>query len=92
MEQAIAIALVSTHVVANIGVSMFVWRSHYYSRQQKLVQCAIVWLLPVLGVVAVGVFLYSQRDNDMFDTRQYPHRNEESPPEFADPSRGGRDA
>jgi hypothetical protein len=92
MEQAVAMALVATHVVANIGVSVFVSRSHYYSREQKLVQCAIVWLLPLLGVVAVGVFLYCQRDNDMFDTRQFPNRNEESPPEFADPSRGGRDA
>jgi hypothetical protein len=65
-------------VAANLCVSIFVVRSAFYSPLQKLGQCAIVWFLPVVGCVGVGVFLYSQRDNPIFDTRAYPERSEKA--------------
>ena len=62
----------------NIAVSFFVARSELFSRGQKLSQCALIWFIPVLGCVGVGVFLYSQRDNPLYDTRAYPEPAEKA--------------
>ncbi|HEY3049432.1 MAG TPA: hypothetical protein VGJ72_18465 [Polaromonas sp.] len=45
----------------NAVVSVAVARSGYYSGGQVAAQVVIVWLIPVLGAVVVGVFLWSQR-------------------------------
>lgn len=89
MDATIGISILLAHVLANAGVSVAVARSHYYSTPQKVFQAMVVWLLPVVGVIGVGVFLYSQRDKGMFDTRQYPVHREESSAEFVLPGRGG---
>jgi hypothetical protein len=75
-----AVCLVAVIVAANVAVSVAVARSGYYSRAQKMGQIAIVWLLPFVGALAVGVFLYSQRDNPMFNTRAYPEPSEKAVP------------
>ena len=74
----IAAALLSILVLANLLVSVAVSRTHYYSRHQKLVQVLLVWLLPLIGAVGIGVFLYSQRDNTMFNTRAYPEPSQKA--------------
>jgi hypothetical protein len=75
---ALSLGLIGALSVANFVVSVAVARSHYYSSRQKVVQVLLVWALPLLGAVAVGVFLYSQRDNEMFDTRAYPEPSEKA--------------
>ncbi len=60
----------------NFVVCSFVIRSSYYSRGQKFAQCAIVWLLPVLGPFVIGFFLYGQSDHPIFNTPAYPERDE----------------
>jgi hypothetical protein len=47
-------------VVANALVSVGVARASSYSPAQKTVQCAIVWLIPIIGVVLVWGVLRSQ--------------------------------
>lgn len=74
----IAIVLLAILIVANLVVSVAVARTHYYDRRQKFVQVLLVWLLPLIGAVGVGVFLYSQRDTTMFDTRAYPEPSEKA--------------
>ena len=54
--------IVSALAVIDAIVCIFVMRSPYHSSRQKLIQCAIVWLLPIIGSLVVAVFLYSQRD------------------------------
>jgi hypothetical protein len=62
--------------LANAIVSFLVIRSHFYSVSQKLAQCAIVWLIPVLGPVGVWAFLRTQREWEKYDTRAYPEPSE----------------
>jgi hypothetical protein len=40
-------------VVLNVAVSIAVARSKAFSSLQKLAQCAVVWVLPVLGALAI---------------------------------------
>jgi len=75
---ALPVLILGGLLLANIVVSIAVVRAHYYSGRQKLAQVVVVWLLPLVGAVAIGVFLYSQRDNTMFDTRAYPEPSEKA--------------
>jgi hypothetical protein len=36
-------------VVSNVGVTLTIARSDSYTRNQKLLQSVIVWLLPIIG-------------------------------------------
>ena len=75
-----AVFLLVSLLAADIWVTIAVSRSVYYSRRQKNVQTCIVWLVPLAGALLVGVFLYSQRDNPLFDTRTYPEPSEKATP------------
>jgi len=46
-------------VVANIIGSYAVGRSSFYDSRQKTVQIALVWLLPIFGLLLVGGVLWS---------------------------------
>lgn len=59
------------------AVSLLVARSTLYSPAQKLGQCLIVWLFPVLGPAGIWAFLRSQRRWERYDTRAYPEHSEE---------------
>jgi hypothetical protein len=76
--QLLLVGLLVLLVAANLAVSVAITRSGMYEKRQVLAQLAIVWLAPVVGVVFVGLFLRSQRDNPMFDTRAYPERDEKA--------------
>ena len=78
---AIAVVLAAALIIANVVVSLAVARSHFYSSGQKSVQIVFVWLVPAAGAIAVGVFLYSQRDNPQFDTRTFPEHSAVAMPE-----------
>ena len=43
---------------------------------QKAAQCAVVWLVPIVGAVGIWAFLRSQYNWKKFDTRAYPERSE----------------
>ena len=66
------LALVGVACLVNLIVSVLVIRSHFYSPAQKLAQCAIVWLVPLLGPVAIWSFLRAQYRWKKYDTRAYP--------------------
>jgi hypothetical protein len=72
----VPVSLLIGLAAANVVVSVALMRTHYYSPAQKLVQILLVWLVPVVGAIGIGVFLYSQRDNTKFDTRAYPEHAE----------------
>lgn len=74
----LALAIILGLIAANTVVSMAVARSVYYSSGQKTIQIAIFWLLPAVGAALIGVFLYSQRDNPIHDTRAYPENSEKA--------------
>jgi len=78
--EVVAILLLVSVLAADIWVTIAVSRSVYYSRRQKRIQVCIVWLVPLAGALLVGVFLYSQRDNPVFDTRAYPEPSEKATP------------
>jgi len=48
-------------ILMNSITSIAVLRTPFYSGFQKVVQCLIVWLLPLFGAVFVWNFLRSQR-------------------------------
>lgn len=62
--------------IANLWVSVTVIRSPFYSAGQKLAQCLIVWLIPLLGAIGIWVFLRAQYNWQKYDTRAYPERRE----------------
>lgn len=47
-------------LIANLAVCLGVARSPCYTRSQKFMQIALIWLLPLLGAIGVGVFLWTQ--------------------------------
>lgn len=47
-------------LLANLAVCLGVARCPFYTRSQKFIQAALVWLLPLLGAVGGGVFLWTQ--------------------------------
>ena len=54
------IPTMATVLFANTLVSIAVAFSGSYTQSQKISQIARVWILPVLGVLAIGIFLVSQ--------------------------------
>ena len=73
-----ALAVLGALFIANLGVSVAVWRANYFNSRQKFAQIGVVWLLPLLGAILIGVFLYSQRDNPAFDTRTFPETSQKA--------------
>lgn len=63
-------------IVLNVLASVSLLRSSFYDRPQKLIQCTIIWLLPVIGAVAIWIFLRVQYNWQKYDTRAYPERTE----------------
>jgi hypothetical protein len=81
MSNTAALLLVLLVVAAaNVVVSVGVIKSHYYDPKQKAVQTILVWVIPLFGAIGVGVFLYSQRGNPMYDTRAYPEPDKKAVP------------
>ena len=76
MDASILWGIIGVLSIANLVVSAFVLRSRYYSIGQKLAQCFLVWLLPIVGTVGVWVFLRTQEQGNIFDTRAYPEPSE----------------
>lgn len=68
----ISIGLLAAILVANLAATVVLVRSRFYSRRQKLAQLAIVWCVPLLGVVGVWAFLRAQYNWGRFDTRAFP--------------------
>lgn len=48
----VAVLLVAV-VIAQILLTVRVWRSRSYDREQKMAQTRLIWLLPVIGAVLV---------------------------------------
>ncbi|WP_437297871.1 hypothetical protein [Sorangium sp. So ce426] len=48
---------VAAAILAQSFITVRLWRSELYSRDQKLLQSALIWLLPVVGsfIVVLGV-------------------------------------
>jgi cytochrome bd-type quinol oxidase subunit 2 len=78
MNAPIAWIIVGGLCLANVVVSLLVKRSRYYSAWQKLAQYTIIWLLPLIGAVAIWAFLRAQEDAEVFDTRAYPERSKKA--------------
>jgi formate/nitrite transporter FocA (FNT family) len=48
-------------LAANLTAMLLAWRSHSFTRAQLLAQTMIIWLVPAVGAILVGLFTYSQR-------------------------------
>ncbi|WP_437571689.1 hypothetical protein [Sorangium sp. So ce542] len=49
----ISVATIAAAIIAQAFVTARLWRSDLYSREQKLVQSALIWLMPIAGAVVV---------------------------------------
>lgn len=56
----------------NLYISIIVIRCPFYSPTQKLAQCLIVWLIPIIGPVGIWSFMRAQYNWQKYDTRAYP--------------------
>jgi len=52
MEIALGI-LVAVVMLLQVGITVRLCRSDLYTRGQKIAQCAMIWLLPVVGAIVV---------------------------------------
>lgn len=50
-------------VIFNVVVSVAVVSSSAYGIRQKFLQISIIWSIPVIGGVLLGLFMLSQRGN-----------------------------
>lgn len=62
--------------LANIRVSVLVINCSMFSSFQKVAQCSIVWLVPVIGAVGIWAFVRSQYNWTKYDTRAFPEDSE----------------
>jgi NADH:ubiquinone oxidoreductase subunit 6 (subunit J) len=75
------IALALFVLVINVAATVAVFRSPMASRQQRLAQLAIIWLVPIFGAVLIGCFHYSisrketPRAATLRDEQDYPAVN-----------------
>ncbi len=46
----------------NVAVCIAAARSGNYTRAQVVAQSFLVWLVPMIGAIVVGIFLFSERD------------------------------
>jgi hypothetical protein len=72
----ISIFTIAVIALANIRVSVLVMKCPMYSPSQKMAQCSIVWLVPLLGTVGIWAFLRSQYNWGKYDTRSYPEHSQ----------------
>ncbi len=56
---------------SNTSVTYAVGRSGFYDSRQRKVQIALIWLLPILGVLVVGGVLWSNYERPS-STRSRP--------------------
>jgi hypothetical protein len=56
------LAALWTTSILNGVVSLFVFFSRALNRSQKLAQALLVWLVPLLGALAVVLFMLADRD------------------------------
>lgn len=49
--------------VLNLIVSLAVASSTAYTLRQKILQAAVIWGIPVIGAVLLGLFMLTQRGN-----------------------------
>ena len=59
---AIVTLLVAGLAILNVAVILAIVRTDVYSRNQKVVQSLVVWLLPVFGAVVVYAVYRSSRE------------------------------
>jgi hypothetical protein len=69
-------ALLGAACLVNLAVSVLVIRSRLYSPVQKLLQCLLLWLIPILGPVGIWAFLRAQHRWEKYDTRAFPEPSE----------------
>ncbi len=75
-ENTIGLLVLLALILINGAVSVAIARSGYYERKQLLAQVAIIWLLPAVGAIFIGVFLRTQRETSTFNPRALPERSE----------------
>jgi ABC-type nickel/cobalt efflux system permease component RcnA len=64
-------------VIANIAVTLEIARADMYTRSQKLVQSAAVWLLPIVGAVVIYGVLRSNREHSESRSHHVPETSTE---------------
>lgn len=65
--------LISALAVLNICFTVVVARNDLLLKRHKMVQYCIIWLVPVLGVLASAVILRSIREAPMAKSRLIPN-------------------
>jgi hypothetical protein len=82
-----AYLLIFMLLIANIAVTISICRADEYTRNQKLAQAAVVWLLPLAGSAVVYGVLHSSRETTQPKSGHVPETNTEG--EYAGSSHGG---
>ncbi|WP_437486877.1 hypothetical protein [Sorangium sp. So ce1014] len=73
MLQAISWATIAAAILAQAVITARLWRSDLYSREHKLAQSVLIWILPVVGSILVYAGL--RQDDDV--SRPTPNPEEE---------------
>jgi hypothetical protein len=61
-HDAIRDALIAA-VILNLAVTLAIAISSAYTGRQKILQSLVVWIVPVLGGVLIGLFMLAQRED-----------------------------
>jgi hypothetical protein len=72
----ISLGAIGAIAVTNIRVSALVIKCPMFSSFQKVAQCLIVWLVPLLGAVGIWAFIRSQYYWAKYDTGAFPEDSE----------------
>jgi hypothetical protein len=81
-----AYIVISMLVIANVAVTLSIWRADEYTRNQRFAQAAVVWLLPFVGSAVVYGVLRSSREKIQLRSSHFPETNTEG--EYAGQSHG----
>jgi TRAP-type C4-dicarboxylate transport system permease small subunit len=76
-------------LVVNATVTVLVARANWYTRNQKLAQSGVVWVLPVAGAIIVFAVLRSNREHVEPRSHHVPETSDAG--EYVSQSHGGHD-
>ena len=74
-QETVLFVALSLVLLLNALVSVALFRSGAYSKWQAVAQSAIVWFVPLLGAVFVGLFLLSQGTSQKASNGSAEHEN-----------------
>lgn len=74
--QALVIGAVFALFAFNLIVTVQVFRADFLAGKQKIAQSLVIWLIPIIGALAISMFLKPNRETAPANSQHVPDKND----------------